>query len=72
MSVGKTLATQAGSMAINSIGQSFGDYMTRFVDKVIGIDRKQEQIDQQRKLNELEMQGNKSMMDYSRKLQMQT
>ena len=50
MSVGKTLATQAGSMAINSIGQSFGDYMTRFGDKVFGIDRKQEQIDQQRKL----------------------
>lgn len=72
MSVGKTLATQAGSMAINSISQSLGDYMTRFGDKVFGIDRKQEQIDQQRKLNELEMQGNKSMMDYSRKLQMQT
>jgi hypothetical protein len=59
-------------MAINSIGQSFGDYMTRFGDKVFGIDRKQEQIDQQRKLMGLEMEGNKAMMEHSRKLQMQT
>ena len=70
--IGATLALQAGSMALNSIGASAGDYLQRAGDKLFGIDRKKEQLEQQTKLNNLQIEGSKNLMDYSRNLQMQT
>ena len=72
MGIGTTLALQAGSMAVNSIGQSAGEYLQRAGDKIFGIDRKKEQLEQQAKLNELQIEGSKNLMDYSRNLHLQT
>ena len=55
------LGAQVGAGVVNSASE----YLQRGADKVFGIDRKQEQIDQQRKLQELQIEGNKSMLDYS-------
>ena len=55
------LGAQVGA----GVASSASEYFQRGADKVFGIDRKQEQIDQQRKLQELQIQGNKNMLDYS-------
>ena len=55
------LGAQVGA----GVASSASEYLQRGADKVFGIDRKQEQIDQQRKLQELQIEGNKSMLDYS-------
>ena len=55
------LGAQVGAGVVGSASE----YLQRGADKVFGIDRKQEQIDQQRKLQDLQIEGNKSMLDYS-------
>ena len=59
------LGAQVGAGVVGSASE----YLQRGADKVFGIDRKQEQIDQQRKLQDLQIEGNKSMLDYSSMLQ---
>ena len=59
------LGVQVGAGIASGVASSASEYFQRGTDKVFGIDRKQEQIDQQRKLQELQIQGNKSMLDYS-------
>ena len=55
------LGAQVGAGVVGSASA----YLQRGTDKVFGMDRKQEQIDQQRKLQYLQIEGNKSMLDYS-------
>ena len=59
------LGAQVGA----GVAGSASEYLQRGADKVFGIDRKQEQLDQQRKLQDLQIEGNKSMLDYSSMLQ---
>lgn len=60
--------TASGSIA-GSLGASLGDYASRGLDSIFGIDRKKEQVEQQKKLTDVQSKANKELMLYGNELQ---
>ena len=67
--LGKKSADALGTNVASGIGNAVGNYFQRGMDKIFGIDRNQEQLNQQQKLTDMQVRANKDLANYGQGLQ---